>query len=161
MLIYLEEGVETRREKILSKLVEIQYERNDADFHRGRSARGEMIEIFPASSEAKSVRIELFGDVVDAIHEIDPLTGKSLGKLPRSRSIRTPITSLPPTAMNGPLPVLRKNSMNACVFQEGGTPAGGPAHRAAYEIRPGDDSSHGLLPWDRELLTPSQWAKVG
>lgn len=84
MLIYLEEGVETRREKILSKLVEIQYERNDADFHRGTfRARGDVIEIFPASSEAKSVRIELFGDVVDAIHEIDPLSGKSLGKLPK------------------------------------------------------------------------------
>ncbi len=84
MLIYLEEGVETRREKILSKLVEIQYERNDVDFHRGTfRARGDVIEIFPASSEAKSVRIELFGDVVDAIHQIDPLTGKSLGKLPK------------------------------------------------------------------------------
>ena len=84
MLVYLEEGTETRREKILSKLVEIQYERNDTDFHRGTfRARGDVIEIFPASSEAKSVRIELFGDVVDAIHEIDPLTGRSLGKLPK------------------------------------------------------------------------------
>ncbi len=84
MLVYLEEGVETRREKILAKLVEIQYERNDVDFHRGTfRARGDVIEIFPASSEAKSVRIELFGDVVDAIHAIDPLTGKSLGKLPK------------------------------------------------------------------------------
>jgi len=84
MLVYLEEGRETRREQILAKLVEIQYERNDTDFHRGTfRARGDVIEIFPASSEAKSVRIELFGDVVDAIHEIDPLTGKSLGKLPK------------------------------------------------------------------------------
>jgi excinuclease ABC subunit B len=84
MLVYLEEGMETRREKILAKLVEIQYARNDVDFHRGTfRARGDVIEIFPASSEAKSVRIELFGDVVDAIHEIDPLTGKSLGKLPK------------------------------------------------------------------------------
>ena len=84
MLVYLEEGMETRREKILAKLVDIQYARNDLDFHRGTfRARGDVIEIFPASSEAKSVRIELFGDVVDAIHEIDPLTGKSLGKLPK------------------------------------------------------------------------------
>jgi excinuclease ABC subunit B len=84
MLVYLEEGMEVRREKILAKLVDIQYERNDTDFHRGTfRARGDVIEIFPASSEAKSVRIELFGDVVDAIHEIDPLTGKSLGKLPK------------------------------------------------------------------------------
>ncbi len=84
MLVYLEEGMEMRREKILAKLVEIQYERNDVDFHRGTfRARGDVIEIFPASSEAKSVRIELFGDVVDVIHEIDPLTGKSLRKLPK------------------------------------------------------------------------------
>lgn len=84
MLVYLEEGMEVRREKILAKLVDIQYERNDIDFHRGTfRARGDVIEIFPASSEAKSVRIELFGDVVDGIHEIDPLTGKSLGKLPK------------------------------------------------------------------------------
>ncbi len=84
MLVYVEEGMEVRREKIMEKLVDIQYERNDIDFHRGTfRARGDVIEIFPASSEAKSVRIELFGDVVDAIHEIDPLTGKSLGKLPK------------------------------------------------------------------------------
>ncbi len=84
MVLYLEEGMEIRREKILAKLVEIQYARNDVDFHRGTfRARGDVIEIFPASNEAISVRIELFGDVVDAIHEIDPLTGKSLRKLPK------------------------------------------------------------------------------
>ena len=85
MLVYLEEGMAIRREKILEKLVEIEYARNDTDFHRGTfRARGDVIEIFPASSESKSVRIELFGDVVDAIHEeLDPLTGKSLGKLPK------------------------------------------------------------------------------
>jgi excinuclease ABC subunit B len=84
MLLYLEEGMEIRREVILSKLVEIQYSRNDTDFHRGTfRARGDVIEIFPASSDAISVRIELFGDTVDAIHEIDPLTGKSLARLPK------------------------------------------------------------------------------
>jgi excinuclease ABC subunit B len=84
MVVYLEEGMQIRREKILAKLVEIQYARNDVDFHRGTfRARGDVIEIFPASNDAVSVRIELFGDVVDAIHEIDPLTGKSLKKLPK------------------------------------------------------------------------------
>jgi excinuclease ABC subunit B len=84
MVVFLEEGMEIRREKILAKLVEIQYARNDMDFHRGTfRARGDVIEIFPASNEAVSVRIELFGDVVDAIHEIDPLTGKALRKLPK------------------------------------------------------------------------------
>jgi excinuclease ABC subunit B len=84
MLLYLEEGMEIRREQILAKLVEIQYARNDTDFHRGTfRARGDVIEIFPASSDAHSVRIELFGDTVDAIREIDPLTGKSLARLPK------------------------------------------------------------------------------
>jgi len=84
MLLYLEEGMEIRREKMLAKLVEIQYARNDVDFHRGTfRARGDVIEIFPAANEAVSVRVELFGDVIDAIHQIDPLTGKSLGKLPK------------------------------------------------------------------------------
>ena len=84
MVVYLEEGMEIRREKILAKLVEIQYARNDVDFHRGTfRARGDVIEIFPASNEAISVRIELFGDVVEAIHEIDPLTGKSISRLPK------------------------------------------------------------------------------
>jgi excinuclease ABC subunit B len=84
MLLYLEEGMEIRRDQILAKLVEIQYARNDVDFHRGTfRARGDVIEIFPASSDAHSVRIELFGDTVDAIHEIDPLTGKSRGRLPK------------------------------------------------------------------------------
>jgi len=84
MLLYLEEGMGIRREQILAKLVEIQYSRNDTDFHRGTfRARGDVIEIFPASSDSNCVRIELFGDVVDVIHEIDPLTGKSLTRLPK------------------------------------------------------------------------------
>ena len=84
MVVYLEEGMEIRREQILAKLVDIQYARNDVDFHRGTfRARGDVIEIFPASNEALSVRIELFGDVVDALHEIDPLTGKPIRKLPK------------------------------------------------------------------------------
>ncbi|HJU05473.1 MAG TPA: excinuclease ABC subunit UvrB [Nitrospiraceae bacterium] len=84
MLLYLEEGMEIRREQILSKLVEIQYSRNDTDFHRGTfRARGDVIEIFPAANDAISVRIELFGDTVDAIHGIDPLTGKSVARLPK------------------------------------------------------------------------------
>src|SRR5512132_2835663 len=82
LVLYLEEGVELRLEAILRKLVEIQYARNDTDFHRGTfRVRGDVIEIFPASAEDRSVRIELFGDEVEAIHEIDPLTGRSLRRL--------------------------------------------------------------------------------
>ncbi len=81
MLLYLEEGMEMRREAILAKLVEIQYARNDVELQRGTfRARGDVIEIFPAASEARTVRVELFGDVVDAISDIDPLTGAVLGR---------------------------------------------------------------------------------
>jgi len=82
MLLYLERGMTITREEILSKLVEIQYERNDIDFHRGTfRVRGDMIEVFPAHEESRAIRIELFGDEVETISEIDPLRGKVIERL--------------------------------------------------------------------------------
>ncbi|HMK52425.1 MAG TPA: DEAD/DEAH box helicase family protein, partial [Thermodesulfobacteriota bacterium] len=82
MLLYLEKGMTISREAILSKLVEIQYERNDIDFHRGTfRVRGDVIEVFPAHEESRAIRIELFGDEVDAISEIDPLRGRVIERL--------------------------------------------------------------------------------
>ncbi|RMH02729.1 MAG: excinuclease ABC subunit UvrB, partial [Nitrospirae bacterium] len=82
MLLYLEEGMEIRRETILAKLVEIQYSRNDTELQRGTfRARGDVIDIFPASSDANTIRVELFGDVVESITETDPLTGATLRRL--------------------------------------------------------------------------------
>lgn len=84
MLVYLEEGKEIERDQVLKKLVEIQYERNDFDFYRGTfRVRGDMIEIFPASSEDRCIRVEFFGDVVEAIYEVDPLRGTILQRLPK------------------------------------------------------------------------------
>lgn len=84
MLLFLEEGMEMDRDKILSKLVEILYERNDIDFHRGTfRVRGDIIEIFPASSNDNCIRIEMFGDAVEAIYEVDPLRGQKLRRLPK------------------------------------------------------------------------------
>ena len=84
MLLYLEPGMEIRRERILAKLVDIQYSRNDLELQRGMfRARGDVIEIYPASSDSNTIRVELFGDEVEALYEIDPLTGQSLRKLPK------------------------------------------------------------------------------
>ena len=84
MLLYLEEGVEKDRREVLSKLVEILYERNDIDFHRGTfRVRGDRVEIFPAYEEDRAIRIEFWGDTVEAIREIDPLRGKVLRQLKR------------------------------------------------------------------------------
>lgn len=84
MLFYLEPGMNIDREDILKRLVEIQYERNDTDFRRGTfRVRGDVVEIFPSYSYEKAVRVELFGDEIAAIQEIDPLTGDSIGKVPQ------------------------------------------------------------------------------
>jgi excinuclease ABC subunit B len=82
MLLYLEQGVEKDRREVLGKLVEILYERNDIDFHRGTfRVRGDRVEIFPAYEEDRAIRVDFWGDTVEAIREIDPLRGKTLRQL--------------------------------------------------------------------------------
>ena len=82
MLLHLEVGAEVRREDILRKLVEIQYERNEMDFHRGTfRARGDVIDIFPAYEDDTAIRIELFGDEVEELSAFDPLRGTRLARL--------------------------------------------------------------------------------
>jgi excinuclease ABC subunit B len=84
MLLYLETGTETSREDAVKKLVEIHYERGDIDFHRGRfRARGDVLDIYPVHEEDRAVRISFFGDEVESIQEIDPLTGKITASLNR------------------------------------------------------------------------------
>jgi excinuclease ABC subunit B len=82
MLINLEVGQEFRRDLLLRRLVDIQYQRNDIDFHRGTfRVRGDVVEIFPAHSENLAVRIEYWGDEIERIVEIDPMRGKVLEEL--------------------------------------------------------------------------------
>src|SRR5438132_7943901 len=84
MLVLLERGAETERDAMLRKLVDMQYERNDFDFHRGTfRVRGDVVEIFPAYEEARAIRVELFGDTVETLSEIDPLRGTVLRRLER------------------------------------------------------------------------------
>ncbi len=80
MMLPLERGQRIERDQVLRKLVEIQYERNDHEFNRGVfRVRGDIIEVYP-SYEDLALRIELFGDEVDALTTFDPLTGKTLRK---------------------------------------------------------------------------------
>jgi excinuclease ABC subunit B len=82
MLLHLAQGQEIARRDILRKLVDLHYERNEADFHRGTfRARGDVVDVFPASSDDHAIRIELFGDEVDALHVFDPLRGTMHGRL--------------------------------------------------------------------------------
>jgi excinuclease ABC subunit B len=82
MHIFFHQGDDYGRDVLLRKLIEIQYERNDMDFHRGTfRVRGDVIEIFPAYDSERALRVEFFGDEIEAISEIDPLRGVVLQKL--------------------------------------------------------------------------------
>ena len=82
LILFVEESSEMNRDALLRKLVDIQYQRNDFDFHRGTfRVRGDVVEVFPAYEESRAIRIEFFGDTVDAIAEIDPRRGKVLRRL--------------------------------------------------------------------------------
>ena len=84
LVVTLEEGAEIKRQTLLKTLIEIQYRRNDVDFHRGTfRVRGDVIDIFPAYEEERAIRVELWGDEIEAIYEIDPLRGNKLQKIPR------------------------------------------------------------------------------
>ena len=82
MLLQLEEGKEVPRDEMLRRLVEIQYERNDIDFHRGTfRVRGDIVEIFPPYEEEQAIRVEFFGDLIESITLVDPLRGKKLNSI--------------------------------------------------------------------------------
>lgn len=80
LTVSLREGMEKDRNKVINQLVDIQYERNDINFVRGTfRVRGDVLDIFPASSTNKGIRVEFFGDEIDRIREFDVLTGNIIG----------------------------------------------------------------------------------
>ena len=97
LMVSLRPGMEKDRDEIIKKLIEIQYERNDVNFTRGTfRVRGDILEIFPANTDERAIRIEFFGDEIDRITEIDYLTGKLVGLrnhvviFPASHYVTTP-----------------------------------------------------------------------
>lgn len=79
-VLSLRVGQEIERDRLLTELVNIQFDRNDIDFQRGRfRVRGDVVEIFPASRDERALRIEFFGDEIDRIREVDALTGEVIG----------------------------------------------------------------------------------
>jgi excinuclease ABC subunit B len=84
MLIELQKGEAMRRDVFLRQLIDIQYERNDVDFHRGTfRVRGDVVEVFPAYEQERALRVEFWGDEIERISEIDPMRGKVLNELER------------------------------------------------------------------------------
>lgn len=82
LIIPVEAGQRTSMDSVVTKLVDVQYERNDIDFHRGTfRVRGDVLEVIPAYEHERALRIEFFGDEIEAVREIDPLTGNILGNI--------------------------------------------------------------------------------
>jgi excinuclease ABC subunit B len=85
MMVPLEVGMEVPREEVLKRLVDIQYERNDIDFHRGTfRVRGDVVEIFPPYEDEQALRVEFFGDTIEAIHWMDPLRGRKIKSIAKT-----------------------------------------------------------------------------
>lgn len=106
MHLVIEEGMRTERDEILRRLVEMQYSRSDVEFRRGSfRVRGDIVEVYPSFSLNKGIRIEFFGNDIDALHEFDPLTGERIRRLekiaifPNSHWI-TPRERLEPSLKN-------------------------------------------------------------
>ncbi|MBL8609063.1 MAG: excinuclease ABC subunit UvrB [Myxococcales bacterium] len=84
LLIDLRTGEDFRRDNLLRMLVDVQYERNDVDFHRGTfRVRGDVVEIFPVYEQETAIRVEFFGDTIESIKEVDPLRGRVKDSLER------------------------------------------------------------------------------
>ena len=84
MVLHIDRGEQIDQRNLLRRLAELQYQRNDIDFHRGTyRVRGDVIDIFPAESDEEAIRVELFDDEIEQISQFDPLTGEILRNLPR------------------------------------------------------------------------------
>ena len=82
LIIPVEVGQRVSMDAIITKLVDVQYQRNDMDFHRGTfRVRGDVLEVIPAYEHERALRLEFFGDEIEAVRELDPLTGEILGNL--------------------------------------------------------------------------------
>jgi len=85
LMVFLEEGATVDRDRLLRKLVDIQYQRSDYDFHRGTfRVRGDIVEIFPAYEDRSALRLEFFDETLEAIREIDPIRGKVLRRIDKA-----------------------------------------------------------------------------
>ena len=80
MIISLRPGMQKSRDEVLKKLIKMQYTRNELDFKRGTfRAKGDIVEIYPSDQSESAIRVEFWGDEIEKISEINPLTGKTIG----------------------------------------------------------------------------------
>ena len=161
-LLVLNRGGTYDQRSILRRLVDMQYERNDMNLTRGKfRVRGDTIEVHRAYDET-AVRIELFGDEVDRITVVDPLTGERLETL--EDLVVFPATHYATTAERMQAAIGRIEVELAAApgpLRGRGQAARGPAPADAHQLRPGDDGRAGLLQRHRELLGTHRRPRAG
>ena len=153
MLLMLEKGQKISRQQILSRLVEILYERNDHSFTRGTfRVRGDVIEVFPTYDD-NAYRIELWGDEMESLSQIDPLLGQV-----RQTYLRLPIypkthyVMTPESRERRCSSIETRAGMVAEGTRKGRQAGGGAAPLPAHHVRSGNDPPDRLLPRHRELF---------
>ena len=158
LLIDLKVNEEFRRDTLLRMLVDIQYERNDVDFHRGTfRVRGDVVEVFPAYEQETAIRIEFFGDTIEAIKEVDPLRGKVKGSLPRYAIFPGSHYVTPQDQLRKAIASIREELRERLdFFDKEGKFVEKQRARAALPVRHREDGADGLLQPDRESRSPTR-----
>ena len=157
MLLTVKRGQQISREAVLGRLVDMLYERNDMNFVRGKfRVRGDVVEVYPATADEEAMRLEFFGDEIDAITRFDPLTGhahESLGVMTffPGETIRHAGRQVEPRADLDPRGARAADRPT----RTAGQTARSAAHEDAHGIRSRDDAGDGFLHRHRKLFAPS------
>ena len=156
MVIPIEAGQTMRMQDLLARLVEVQYERNDVDFHRGTfRVRGDVLEVIPAYHHERALRLDFFGDEIESIHEIDPLTGEVLAGI--GKTVIYPAShyvSDKENLLRAMADIRDELGERLRRFEAEKHAGGGAAPGAAHHAGHGDGRGTGLLHGHRELFAP-------
>ena len=152
-MVTLKKGMELNRDDLLRKFVSMQYARNDMDFHRGTfRVRGDTVEIIPMYEE-QALRIEFFGDEIESIHTLHPVTGDVIREENEMYVFPASHYVAGPERMNRAIGDI-EDELRAAAGDPGEPEqvGGGPAPAHAHHLRPGNDGADGVLQRHRKLL---------
>ena len=154
MVLHLVRGDRIDQRKLLRRLADMQYTRNELDLTQGTyRVRGDVIDIFPAESEREAVRVELFDDEIETLSYFDPLTGEVLRKVPRLTVYPSSHYVTPRERVDSAIADIRDELRERLLeLRANRQAARGAAARAAHHVRPRDDDGGRLLLRHRELL---------
>jgi len=157
MVLHMSRGDRLEQRKLLRRLADMQYTRNEIDLQQGTyRVRGDVIDIFPAESEREAVRVELFDDQIDALSFFDPLTGEVLRKVPRLTVYPSSHYVTPKERVQKAVDEIRGElRVRLRELHDAGQAGRSAAPAAAHLVRPRNDERGGVLRRHRELLALS------